>query len=838
MTCGTERSLIFLDSETCGLHSMMVLLQWAEGPDGDIKLWEIWNKPVGETLEVLEWMADNIVVGFNLAFDWFHIQKIHAIWSKLPHNWIPAEHINEIAAIEDSARDCLCLKPFSALDLMLYSRRGPYQSLMARSDIRIKRVPLTPVEWEGKMIPMAYAVARYLEGHIEFDGIYFSNKKDPDAPKWNVFDREKGDGVDREFADIVLSFKPNGGLKSLAEYALGTKPQHSHDDVCLDKKHRPIELGYAPTANCISSENKDWEVWGPNDAGKEVLKGYAWPGVIQRHIDHWQYSEEARAYANDDIVYTRGLYYHFKESEEQYGEGLKHGDNDSILSCMVPSVRWKGFIVDTDAIADLKIGAEKVVVDAPINTNIPNQIREYIHQMCDETEMLHLVDTTEKRRLEEMSQWMIIEDEECKKCLLSLDPDCARCNDGVLPRGLHPAGIRAKEVLGIKIAKKEIELYDKLLKAGRFHASFKITGTLSNRMAGGDGLNAQGIKKAKEIRSSFPLKWDGYVLCGGDFDSFEVTIADAVYNDLDLRQSIVTGKKLHGIFGTLCYPGKTYEQILDSEDFPENYEFGDMYTKSKSAVFAMIYGGNAMTLHRNQGIPLDIAEKAYAEWGRMFPGIGLARQRIIDTFQPLWQPEGIGKAIFWKDPKEYVQSFLGYRRYHTLEYKIVAALFNLAQKLPKQWRDCDVPVLRSEYRGEQKAGGAVSSALYGAAFGIAEAVVRASANHEIQSPGAEITKDVQRKIWDLQPHGVHDFVVAPMNIHDEVVSVTHPDYVDREAEIVAEVVESYRVAVPLIGMKWDKDMANWGAKGLGNPKNLVHSTYDKETVLAEMESAA
>ena len=260
MTCGTERSLIFLDSETCGLHSMMVLLQWAEGPDGDIKLWEIWNKPVGETLEVLEWMADNIVIGFNLAFDWFHIQKIHAIWSKLPQDWIPAEHINEIAAVEDSARDCKCLKPFSALDLMLYSRRGPYQSLMARSDIRIKRVPLVPVEWGGQMIPMAYAVASYLEGHIEFDGIYFSNKSDPEAPRWNVFDRQKGEQIDREFADIVLSFKPNGGLKSLAEHALKIPPRYAHDEICLDKKHRPIELGYAPTANCISSEDKDWEI--------------------------------------------------------------------------------------------------------------------------------------------------------------------------------------------------------------------------------------------------------------------------------------------------------------------------------------------------------------------------------------------------------------------------------------------------------------------------------------------------------------------------------------------------------------------------------------------------
>ena len=32
----------------------------------------------------------------------------------------------------------------------------------------------------------------------------------------------------------------------------------------------------------------------------------------------------------------------------------------------------------------------------------------------------------------------------------------------------------------------------------------------------------------------FPLSWRGYILCGGDFDSFEVTLADAVYNDPSL----------------------------------------------------------------------------------------------------------------------------------------------------------------------------------------------------------------------------------------------------------------------------------------------------------------
>lgn len=825
-----KRQLVFMDSETCGLHSMMVLLQWAIGKDGEIQLYEIWKNPVWKTVKVLEDMAENIVVGFNLSFDWFHVQKIHAIWSKLVEmgygDAIPEDIIDVIVGIEKDCTECDCIKPYSAIDLMLLSRSGPYQSLMARKNVRIKRIPLTPVEWEGMKIPMAYAVASFLERTIEMDGIYFARTSDPDAPRWTVMDREKDGLIDRQFADVVLRFHSDGSLKSLAEHALGIPPKYKHSDIELDPKLRPIELGFAPYAVAISSADKNWEVID-EETGK--IKGYAWPGRIQHHIEHWNTNEPAREYANDDIVYTRGLYYHFDEPEP--------GDTNSILACMVASVRWWGFELDAEGIKELREEAVKVVAKSPINTNKPCEIREYVNEMCCDTQKSFLEETTRKAKLEEMSKWMIQEDEECLECLGGLEPDCKICQDGVLKKGPHPASARAKEVLDIKVAKKEIELYDKLLIAGKFHASFRVIGTLSSRMAGGDGLNAQGIKKAPVVRRCFPLKRGKYKLCGGDFDGFEVTLADAVYDDMDLRKAIVSGQKLHALFGTLMFPGYSYDEIIRSEKFPEEYEFGDMYTKAKSGVFAMIYGGNASTLNRNQGITMEVAEQAYAGWGKMFPGIGQSRQRVIDLFQPLIQKKGLGTAIEWVEPQEYVESFLGFRRYFTLEYKIVKALFELARNLPKAWRQCDDPVVRSERRGVQKAWGALTSALYGAAFGIAEANVRAAANHEIQSPGADITKDVQVNIWALQPHGVHKFVVAPMNIHDEVMSVTDPEYVDRQSQVVSKTVEKYRDDVPLIGMKWCTDMDNWAEKKGGDDAPIVHITYDHEKVLKEIESA-
>jgi hypothetical protein len=786
----SNRSTFFIDSETCGLHSMMVLFQYAEN-DGPIQLYDVWKEPVWKTLALFERIAEGVVVGFNLSFDWFHIVKIYTIWRLLPSDWIPEDHINEIALIEPQGQDGPCIKPFNACDLLLHSRKNQYQTLMGREDIRIRRVPTA----------LAYALAEELEKRIEIDGIYFARSADPEAPRWKVYDIFKHGELDPDFKDVVLKFNAAGGLKFLAEYALGYKPKYHFKDVEPDPKHRPIEYGFAPTALSVSTAEQNWEVWEEKD-GKRTLKGHAWPAQIKYHIDHWANRADARDYASDDILYTRDLFLHFGSPEP--------GDDDSTLACMVPVVRWRGFKINIEGMKVLLAQAQAVVATAPVNINKPQAVREYLMEVMDGTEAVIIEETTEKRKLESIangSRFLLDEEEPCTIC--EGDGTCKRCGGtGTMPIGLHPAAVRAKEILGIKHAAKEIELYEKLLRAGKFHAEFNVIGAMSSRMSGGGGLNAQGIKKTTEVRANFPLAWDGYELCGGDFDAFEVTLADAVYNDPDLRAALIKGTKIHALFGMLLYPGKTYEEILASDGDKEL----DMYSNAKSGVFAMLYGGNAETLHKNLGVSLEIAKSAYEAWGKMFPGIEKARLRIMRSFGSMQQPDG--RQVIWQDPAEYCETFLGFRRYFTLENQICKELYRLAQKVPTEWRKCPVKVVRRDR--VQSAGGAVSSALYGSAFAIQGANVRAAANHEMQSPGGQITKNVQRRIWDLQPHGVHPLYVAPMNIHDEIQCVTHPDYVERVAEAVREGVVSYRPKVALIGMTWNKSMANWAEKKSGS----------------------
>jgi len=767
---------LYLDTETVGFHGLPVLIQYAED-DGPITLYEIWKEPVYHTTALVRWLMDQTIIGFNLTFDIFMLAKLYTVFSLCPFDWIPEEHIDEIALLEPQGCDGPCIKPKHILDLMICAQKGPMQSLMARKDIRIRRVPTA----------LACALANELETKIPLDTIYFA-KAAKNSARWKVLDTKTAN-----LKDVCLKFRSSMGLKALAEHVLGYKPKHYED---VEPETRPIELGYAPTALAVSSPDGHWAATVMKH-GVEV-HGYAWPGIIQEHIAHWHNNAGAREYANDDIVYTRDLDKYFGHPEPD--------DNDSVLAGMVAAVRWHGFTLDLGAVKALRREAVETIARAPVNTNKVKEVRRYITEVLDEVEMLalagkKLAESTKKSHLETLLNWYVDADEPCTKCE---GRGCARCDGGTLKKGRHPAAVRASEILGVKIAKKEIELYDKLLVAKRFHPSFKVIGTLSSRMAGGDGLNPQGIKRTKDVRHCFPFKWAGTELSLGDFWSFEVTLADAVYNDERLRQALLSGRKIHGLFGSIV-SGLSYEEVLASEK-TEN----DWYTKGKNGIFAMIYGGTHETLVERLGVTPERAKHAYEQFAKDYPGIGRARERVKAQFCSMTQPHGIGSRVIWKDPKDYCETFLGFKRYFTLENQICKALFALAQKPPKQWRDCLVKVVRRDR--VQTAGGAVASALYGAAFQIQAANMRAAANHEIQSPGAEITKHVQRRVWDLQPAGIHPWVVAPFNCHDEVAVVHDPSVKEQVASVVQETALSYRDRVPLIRIDWKTDLESWADK--------------------------
>jgi DNA polymerase I-like protein with 3'-5' exonuclease and polymerase domains len=215
-------------------------------------------------------------------------------------------------------------------------------------------------------------------------------------------------------------------------------------------------------------------------------------------------------------------------------------------------------------------------------------------------------------------------------------------------------------------------------------------------------------------------------------------------------------------------------------------------------------------------IPKERAQAAYDEFMSDYPNIEISRQKTKDSFCSMRQPGGEGTAVIWNDPAEYVETFLGFRRFFPLENQITKIIFDLAHNPPAGWRSKIDPVIRRNR--VQTVQGATASALYATAFSLQAANMRAAANHEIQSPGAQITKRLQRRIYDRQPSGVHPLLVAPLNIHDELMVVSAPSVVDDVVKIVRDTVEFFRPQVPLIAMTWFKRLASWAGKK-GDEKN-------------------
>jgi hypothetical protein len=853
------------DTETCGFYGPICLLQYRRtedrifrherGSHEGIVLYEPWHNPIGRTLEEFDALINSIVIGFNLTFDWFHVAQMYTTLLELRRDRgadaYPVDHIQQYADCEVIARTGPAIKPISAVDLMLHARKGPYQSMMEREDIRVKKIPRI----------LGKDLANALDQKLHFKDIYFARKKNR-KERWVVKDITDSLGdVDPDFVDLVLSFAPSSGLKVLAQDALGYGDDISKfEDINVDPKFQPDELGYAPYARAV-------------DTGKD------WTRVIEEHLLHWRHNKDARNYAKDDIVYTHELDEHFEYPE--------HGDDDSILACMVGTVRWKGYRIDQTKMHRLVDANRSYQKNSIANFNSTQVCTTYLTQVLSPTELAVLTPngkvTTGKIILEDLVKWNE-EDvhEECMgagcercdqgtikkrgnhKCVMCLGRGTgilgARCRicagagslDGDIP---HPVAYRAKEILEYRHAGKEAELLEKLVHADRFHASLNVIGALSGRMSGADGLNAQGINRGKHVRECFPLADEDMQLTGGDFSGFEVCLADAVYGDPDLRTDLMTlrpckvcaktykkspekctivpikqmdgsikdgpihkdcpeckgtgqeSTKIHALFGQYLFPPMTYDEIYDTKGLPGEQ---DKYSRSKNGVFALLYGGEAYTLSTRVGVPENVANDAYQRWAGRYKVWGEARREIISNFCSMSQPNGIGTQVVWKDPADYIETMFGFKRYFTLENKVCKALFEIADDPPKEWGKLKVKVMRRDKI--QTAGGAVRSALYGACFGIQAGNMRAAANHVIQGTGAGACKKLQRRIWDLQPSGVSRWIVQPVNIHDEIMTPTDPPAVKKILTIIDAFIEEMKQLVPLIAIDWGEKLNTWADK--------------------------
>lgn len=785
----------FIDTESCGLYGVPVLLQYAVG-NGPISLVDLWKTPVQQMVDLIAEFCDNCVLAHNINFDWQMLQKWYGMCVLAKSKYgvgckMANLPIEEVVQIEFESRLGDCLKPRAAVDTMILAAKGGDQSsLMAAKPIYVRRVPLE----------FAQFLADELTARTQLPWILFARKVQNPGAQWVVADRVDDEGrKDLRFADVCLKFKPSNGLKDLHRYLFDSKAVNFQD---IMPDEFPVGEGFCPyvVPLMISCDSN----WNYTNLKGEVT-GKLWPGLIKDHIEFWRTNKPARKYASYDIDMLRDLYQHF---------GSPENDSDGILACQIASVRLSGFSLDRDSLLEQRVISQNFVKNAPINVNSPKQVKEYIAEALDPMEQLIVAKGCNAETLEKIAKEFTLEDAEDCECE---DPRfCKRCGgSGIVGPGPMEVANRANLVESVRKHKKRIDLFNKLLLAKRAYPNFRAVGTKSGRLSGTDGLNFQGIDSSAVVRKMFTLSDPGEVLSGGDYDGQEVAIAGTTMNDDQLLDDMRRGKKIHGLFAAELFE-TTYEDIIaGSKTDPHPTR----YARGKSAVFLTIYGGTYQTMALKAGVDVDVAEKAFTAFVAKYPGVGHTKKLINDRFSAI-DRTAEGKMVYKEPSTKFIESIFGFRRYFNTEFKMQKMVFDLCNDLfDHQSKNSFVNKIQNDQRKilrdtknqrEQTMSGALASALIGAAYSVGNGVIRASNNHLIQSAGRTITVGLQQRLWDLQPVGIHPFMLKPMSIHDEVAVVSIESMVESVSDVVRKTLDDQCEIVPLLMMDWGRYLKSWG----------------------------
>ena len=230
-----------------------------------------------------------------------------------------------------------------------------------------------------------------------------------------------------------------------------------------------LRVGYA-NASAVSSPEKNWEVWGkrkgkdqgrrggrplpvnalgmddehdddevsrrPNPRPAKTALGYAWPGVVSKHIEHWATRPDARGSTPTMTLSTRA-------PSTITSDPLRRVTTTRLWPA------WsRGAVarvqIDRPGVEDLLAKAQAMVANSPVNVNKPGEVRAYVTAAMDETEAVILEESTKKSNLEAIRE-LGGRGGRAMRHVRGRDRAApAAAAQGVLKPGKHPAAVRAK----------------------------------------------------------------------------------------------------------------------------------------------------------------------------------------------------------------------------------------------------------------------------------------------------------------------------------------------------------------------------------------------------------
>lgn len=348
-----------------------------------------------------------------------------------------------------------------------------------------------------------------------------------------------------------------------------------------------------------------------------------------------------------------------------------------------------------------------------------------------------------------------------------------------------------RAMLDYGMHKQRLDQVIKLLdcRTGRAHPELNPFGTATSRMAGSAGFNWQGVAPAKEgvgVRAALQAK------AVGDFNSFEVCIAAAAWNDQQLLRDLTNGVDVHLLAASNLHPqwpkDVTYEQAkthIADQTGPWKLLKKCRQEAKSGLVFGPMYGAGGPKVEEVFNLPAGEGDKKLLAFFTRYQGLKAFRERQLSSFctadTAKWSRNSIDRM------QETAKDLTGDQRNWTFEKQLAKVFWELGtdgiQNLPM------TPIVRQEKKGQQTVAQAVRSALLGAAIAIQQAVYRQGCNTPIQMTGANVCKMLGELLWNM-------FHIPLLNIHDEYVM---GDYSPEIQKAVDDFVSKHKAIIPHLG---------------------------------------
>lgn len=745
----------YCDCESVGLAGPTKTIQYAvdEGPVQIIPLYRGWeDDPI--TRDKLEeiWnmlsFTDTTFIGFNISFDMFKLYQVRHAHFGLPQN-----------SVKRLPDPFMC----KSLDLQVHAMRNSPLSPFAfrrgsKSVAVIRRIPVIAKDYVSNLV--TEQLKKYIPKQDEFK-ITVSEHTVKDRPHL-----------------VSLSFNVSGGLKLktlMIEYGLSTLKL----DEVWPLPPKDIEKPWLPYW--------DDEVYEPYEEACERV-------MHDPRSKFW-------AYAQLDIIFTKIL-----EAKLNFP---KPDDKSECCHC-VAFTRYWGFEMDKERLAlsekayTRRLGEIENEIQGT-NLRSPKQRLELLKPHFP------ILANTGKKVLEKLVD------------IPGVSPEGRRLAYAILDYG--PANQRLNQVNKVKDCT-----------TNRFHPDLRVMGTATGRMSGASGLNWQGIGQAslwfddakwldtqeesedtllnETLNSEEEAAGEGQLIgirsslktpFGGDFASFEVAIAAAVYQCPNLQAALDGGLDLHSDTVYRCHKisrnrGYSYANVRNA------YKNGDPeitgWRKAmKAIVFGIFYFMGAQKAADSLGLTLEEAEEVLQLFYDRYPEIQTYRQdverRFITADTENWTKDSVARM------ESEVIDLLGWKRSWKFEKDVATTLWELGHGRI----NCGVTgtVIRTIEKGEQQINQSIRSALLGSAIAIQAAVSRQAGNTPVQASGANLCTELMARLWVEQR-------IPMLCIHDELIMSAHPNFQVEKVQNTIKVWEAERrPLVPSLKFEY-KNLQYWSDK--------------------------